>query len=70
MASRSLALMALLTLGLLAASSVANAQPASKVYRIGTLGNENTPPWEAFRQGLRDLGYVDGRPRCSSGRIR
>ena len=29
--------------------------------RLGVLGNENTPPWESFRQGLRDLGYDDGR---------
>ena len=29
--------------------------------RIGTLGNENTPIWEGLRQGLRDLGYVEGR---------
>ena len=30
------------------------------MYRIGVLGNENNPPWDGFRQGLRDLGYVDG----------
>lgn len=34
---------------------------AQKVYRIAVLGNENNPPWEGFRQGLRDLGYADGR---------
>ena len=39
----------------------ADAQPAARVFRIGTLGNENTPTWEGFRQGLRDLGYVEGR---------
>ena len=38
-----------------------DAQPAARVYRIGTLGNENTPVWEGLRQGLRDLGYVEGR---------
>jgi putative tryptophan/tyrosine transport system substrate-binding protein len=59
--SRVLALAAILAIGLLGASPVANAQPVSKVYRIGTLGNENSPPWEAFRHGLRDLGYVEGR---------
>ena len=42
-------------------SSTADAQPASRVFRIGTLGNENTPVWEGLRQGLRDLGYVEGR---------
>jgi putative ABC transport system substrate-binding protein len=42
-------------------SSSADAQPATRVFRIGTLGNENTPTWEGLRQGLRDLGYVEGR---------
>src|SRR3712207_2100859 len=41
-------------------SLTARSQPA-RTYRIGVLGNENTPPWEGFRQGLRDLGYIDGR---------
>src|SRR5687768_14785265 len=43
-----------------AAPLAAEAQ-AGKVYRIGVLGNENNPPWDGFRQGLRDLGYIDGR---------
>ena len=47
--------------GTLGRPLIAEAQQAGKVYRIGVLGNENNPPWEAFRQGLRDLGYVDGR---------
>ena len=38
-----------------------DAQPAARVFRIGTLGNENVPVWEGLRQGLRDLGYVEGR---------
>ena len=62
MQSPRLALTAILALALLpAAPLIANAQPAAKVYRIGVLGNENAPPWEGLRQGLRDLGYVDGR---------
>jgi len=48
-------------LGLLGAPLVAEAQRAGKVWRIGVLGNENSAPWEGLRQGLRDLGYVDGR---------
>jgi putative ABC transport system substrate-binding protein len=48
-------------LGLLAAWAAADAQPAAKTHRIGILGNQPTPPWDAFRQGLRDLGYVEGR---------
>ena len=38
----------------------ARSQPP-RTYRIGVLGNENAPPWEGLRQGLRALGYVDGR---------
>jgi putative tryptophan/tyrosine transport system substrate-binding protein len=51
----------LLALGLALAPVCADGQPPGKVYRIGILGNEDTPPWEGLRQGLRDLGYVDGR---------
>jgi putative ABC transport system substrate-binding protein len=50
-----------ITVGLLGAPLVAEAQPAGRVWRIAVLGNENNPPWEGFRQGLRDLGYVEGR---------
>jgi putative tryptophan/tyrosine transport system substrate-binding protein len=54
--------LALLALG--AAPFAAEAQQAAKVARIGYLGsnvaaNPHLP--EAFRQGLRDLGYVEGR---------
>ncbi len=42
-------------------SPSADAQPAARVFRIGTLGNENTLHWEGFRRGLRELGYVEGR---------
>ena len=50
---------------LLAAPLGAEAQPARKVYRIGIL--ERTSPetnaanFDAFRQGLRELGYVEGK---------
>ena len=47
--------------GLLATPVAAEGQPAGRVWRIAVLGNENNPPWEGFRQGLRDLGYVEGR---------
>ena len=48
--------------GLLAAPFVAEAQQAAKVPRIGYLALNPTPHFqEAFRQGLRDLGYVEGR---------
>jgi len=51
--------------GLVVARSVAEAQPAAKVYRIGFLAAatmESTAPLlRALTEGLRDLGYVDGR---------
>src|SRR5712692_4987750 len=56
--------MAMLTGGLLAAPLAAEAQQAAKIARIGYLaGNLAASPHlpEAFRQGLRDLGYVEGR---------
>jgi putative tryptophan/tyrosine transport system substrate-binding protein len=55
------------TLGLLAAPLAAEAQQADRVYRIGILGNVplsdpgSARLWGAFADGLRDLGYVDGR---------
>src|SRR5712692_2014506 len=39
----------------------AEAQPPAKVPRIGFLSPAPQPPDEAFRQGLRDLGYVEGQ---------
>ena len=49
--------------GVLAASRVAGAQQAGKIARIGYLGGNLANPglYEAFLQGLRDLGYVEGR---------
>jgi len=46
---------------LLATPLVPEAQQARKVPRVGILGSAPTPSWEAFRQGLRELGYVEGR---------
>src|SRR5262247_3757134 len=41
----------------------AGAQQGAKLYRIGILSPELPPPGflEAFRQGLRELGYAEGR---------
>jgi ABC-type uncharacterized transport system substrate-binding protein len=41
----------------------ARAQQSGKVWRIGVLSpgmSGESPPLQAFRQGLRDLGYVEG----------
>src|SRR5215470_13056594 len=56
--------MAMMAGGLLAAPLAAEAQQAAKVARIGLLSLNLVPNrhlGEAFRQGLRDLGYVEGR---------
>jgi putative ABC transport system substrate-binding protein len=48
---------------LLAFSFSAQAQQSKKVPRIGVLrpGLAAAPNYEAFRQGLRELGYVEGQ---------
>jgi len=60
-----LALIVLLAFGILAAPLAADAQQAGKVPRIGYLGvsSPSTEPHyvEAFRQKLRDLGYIEGQ---------
>ena len=53
-----------ITLGLLAAPLAAEAQQAGKIYRIGfLLPSTSADPsiLDAFREGLRELGYVEGR---------
>jgi putative ABC transport system substrate-binding protein len=54
-----------ITLIILAAAFTADAQQPKKVYRIGYSsagsGSSGMPRTEAFRQGLRELGYVEGK---------
>jgi len=55
-----------MTGGLLAAPLAAETQPAGKVYRIGLLEYSTPDParqalWTAFRQRMRELGYVEGQ---------
>jgi putative ABC transport system substrate-binding protein len=59
-------LIVVLLLGLVAVPLTADAQqPADKVHRIGFLGSVTVAGYarqiEALRQGLRDLGYVEGK---------
>lgn len=42
------------------ASTDVAAQEPPKIHRIAILGNDDTPPWDGLRQGLRELGYVEG----------
>ena len=64
--------LALLGCAAIASPSAANAQPAGKVYRVALIASRApasdiagldpvTPPVRAFVNGLRDLGYVQGR---------
>ena len=50
---------------MLAVAVIAEAQQAKKVPRIGILPpgpiSERVHLWDAFRQGLRELGYVEGQ---------
>lgn len=52
-----------LILSLLAMPLATDAQPSTQMHRIGLLLRGGSPPphLEAFRQGLRDLGYVEGQ---------
>jgi putative ABC transport system substrate-binding protein len=47
--------------GLLAAPLAAEAQQPSRVPRVGVLVGGSRDLFPAFRQGLRELGYVEGR---------
>jgi ABC-type uncharacterized transport system substrate-binding protein len=56
----------ILALGILTAPLAVEAQPPTKVHRIGYFSQgsalpEFAPHVEAFRQGLRELGYVEGK---------
>src|SRR5438093_13732745 len=59
------ALLAILGLSLLLAPLPAATQPASKIHRIGFLWNASPSLTyhllEAFRHGLRERGYVEGK---------
>ena len=51
-----------LILSLLATPLATDAQPSTQMHRIGLLLRGGNPQQlEAFRQGLRDLGYVEGQ---------
>ena len=60
-----LGLLVMLALGLWEPPGTAVAQQAPRVYRIGWLSAGPPPPtptvqMQAFQEGLRDLGYVEG----------
>jgi hypothetical protein len=39
----------------------ARAQRGSKSFRVGILANEKWPPLDGLRDGLRELGYIEGQ---------
>ena len=62
-------------ISLVAAAKVAHAQPQANAFRIGLLGGsspsslEAAHVWGGLLQGLRELGYVDGRNVVVEGRF-
>ncbi len=60
---RTIGLIGILVFGLLAGPLPAEAQQAGKMYRIGYLSRGAGPgaSTEAFLQGLRDLGWIEGK---------
>jgi hypothetical protein len=66
MPRRRIRLLVTLALGLIVAPLATEAQQPGQVYKIGLLLYGSPPPdpsgrpLEAFRQGLRDLGYIEG----------
>ena len=65
MSVRHVVFIGILVLAVLAAPSIPKAQLPEKIPRIGFLGNSSPSAdairIEAFRQGLWELGYVDGK---------
>jgi putative tryptophan/tyrosine transport system substrate-binding protein len=51
----------LLGVAVVAGPGAALAQGAGRLWKIGVLANEPWPPLEGLRDGLRDLGYVEGK---------
>jgi putative ABC transport system substrate-binding protein len=62
---RRIGLAVILTFSLVLELLAAQAQQAGKVYRVGILGEKASDPsevrlWQAFRLGLRELGWIEG----------
>jgi putative tryptophan/tyrosine transport system substrate-binding protein len=71
---KGIALAVAMILGVFLAGGPLDAQPATNAPRVGFLNplNRSAPHFEALRQGLADLGYVEGRniaiePRFAEG---
>ena len=55
--------------GCVLAAPFAAAQTPSRIPRIGILANYNGPPWDGFRHGMSELGYVEGRTIATDWRF-
>jgi putative tryptophan/tyrosine transport system substrate-binding protein len=64
MPCRTIGLLLTLALGFLMTPFAADAQPAGRVVRISILAaalGSSSPLFEAFRQGMRELGWIEGQ---------
>jgi putative tryptophan/tyrosine transport system substrate-binding protein len=62
MTRRTIRFLVTLTLGLLMAPFTSGAPSPAQLPRIGVLWQGDMPRYEqAFRQGLQELGYIEGR---------
>src|ERR1700682_6854896 len=48
-------------LGVVASWPLAAQAQRSKPFRVGILANEKWPPLDGLRDGLRELGYIEGQ---------
>jgi ABC-type uncharacterized transport system substrate-binding protein len=60
MTRRTTGLFVTFVFALLVVPLAADTQPPGKTYRLGVLATTSWPPFDAFREGLRELGYVEG----------
>src|SRR5215831_12123811 len=51
----------MVTAALLSTASFAKAQEGKKIYWVGYLAGSGSSPNQAFVQGMRDLGYIEGK---------
>jgi putative ABC transport system substrate-binding protein len=58
---RTIWLITTLAFGLLCAPFAPDAQQPEKAYRIGVLATTYWPPFDSFRESLRELGYIEGQ---------
>jgi putative ABC transport system substrate-binding protein len=69
MHNRRAGMIALLFVALLAPPLLSGAQPAGKGARVGWVGSGRTGPFEAFRDGMRERGWVEGQNLTLEARV-